>query len=116
MEVCGAEQQHLAALLPILRAQYHVPASFVPPDFRVAYVAGVALRQGLDWANFAEGAVGVFRCQALPGGSAAIGKLHVAGIAQGERTVVIHRAAGVAAVTVILFVRHQRNRLMLPVQ
>lgn len=45
MEICGAEQQHLAALLPILRAQHHVPAAFMLPDFWVAHVVSVALRQ-----------------------------------------------------------------------
>jgi hypothetical protein len=115
MEVRRAEQQHLAALLPILRTQHHVPAAFMPPDFRVAHVAGIALRQRQDRAGFAEGAVGIFRRQALPGGPA-VCKLDVAGIAQGQRPVVIHRAAGVAAVAVILFVRHQRNRFMPPVQ
>ena len=116
MKVRGAEQQHLTALLPILRTQYHVPAVFMPPDLRVAHVAGIALRQRQDRTDFAEGTVGVFRRQALPRGSAAVVKLHVAGIAQGERTVVIHRATGVAAVAVVLFIRHQRNRLMPPVQ
>ena len=116
MKVRGAEQQHLTALLPILRPQHHVPAVLMPPDFRVADVAGIALRQRQDRAELSESAVGVFRRQALPRGSAAIVELHVAGIAQGERTVVIHRAAGVAAVAVVLFIRHQRNRLMPPAQ
>lgn len=88
----------------------------MPPHFRVAHVAGIALRQRQDRAGFAEGAVGIFRRQALPGGPAAVCKLDVAGVAQSQRPVVIHRAAGVAAVAVILFVRHQRNRFMPPVQ
>ena len=93
MEICGAEQQHLAALLPILRTQHHVPAAFMLPDFRVAHVAGIALWQRQDRAGFAEGAVGIFRRQALPGGPAAVCKFDVTGVAQGQRPVVIHRAA-----------------------
>ena len=115
-QVAGGKQQHFAALLHILRPEDHVPAPVLAPHLRVTYMAGIAFRQRQYRPQLAEGAIGIFRRQTLPGGAPAVGELHVAGVAQGQGTLELDCAAGVAAVAVILFVRHQGDRFMPPVQ
>ena len=87
----------------------------MPPYFRIADVPGVPVRQGQHRSLFGKRAIVILHRQTLPGGAAAIVKLNVAGIAQGQHAVVIHGTAGVTAIAVILFVRHQRHWLVLPV-
>ena len=115
-QIAGGKQQHFTVLLHILRAEDHVPAPVLLPHLGVAYMAGVTVRERQHRPQLAEGAIGIFRRQALPGGAPAVGEFHVAGVAQGQGALELDRAAGVAAVAVILFVRHQGDRFMPPVQ
>ncbi|SSW85534.1 Uncharacterised protein [Klebsiella pneumoniae] len=115
MQIGRFKQQHLAALLHILRAEHHVPHPLMLPHLRVAHVAGVAFRQRQHRPQLPEGPVRLIHGQALPGGAATVIELDVAGVAQGQNALVIDGATGVAAVAVIRFVGHERQRLMLPV-
>ena len=99
----------------ILRAEHHVPLPVVLPHLRVAHVAGVAFRQRQHRPQLLKGPVRLFHGEALPGRAAAVIELDVAGVAKRQDALVIHGATGVAAVAVIRFVGHQRQRLVLPV-
>ena len=109
-------QQHFAALLHILRPKNHVPAPVLPPHFRVAHMAGIAFWQRQHRPQLAEGAISILGRQTLPGGAPAVGEFHVAGVAQSQGALELDRAARVAAVAVILFIRHQGDRFVPPVQ
>ena len=115
-QVAGGKQQHFAALLHILRPKNHVPAPVLPPHFRVAHMAGIAFWQRQHRPQLAEGAIGILGRQTLPGGAPAVGEFHVAGVAQSQGALELDRAARVAAVAVILFIRHQGDRFVPPVQ
>ena len=115
-QVGRTQQQHPALQLRILRGQHHVPAVVVTPHFRIADMAGVALRHGDDRAKLVKTARTVLLRQALPRRARAIIEFYVAGVDQCQYAVIIDRAAGVAATAVILLIRHQRDGLMLPVQ
>ncbi len=68
-QIAGGKQQHFTVLLHILRAENHVPAPVLLPHLGVAYMAGVTVRQRQHRPQLAEGAIGIFRRQALPGGA-----------------------------------------------
>ncbi len=79
-------------------------------------MAGIAFWQRQHRPQLAEGAIGILGRQTLPGGAPAVGEFHVAGVAQSQGALELDRAARVAAVAVILFIRHQGDRFVPPVQ
>ena len=82
----------------------------------ISDVPGVALRQRDDGPQLIKPAFGVLHRQTLPGRATTPGEFHVAGITQRQCALVVDRATGITTAAVILLFRHQRYRLMLPVQ
>ena len=115
-QIAGTQQQHLAAILQVTRAEHHVPGILMTPHFRIAYVAAVALRQRQHRPEFAVFAPIAFLSQALVSGARAVGEFHVAGVDQRDFVFRHHRRAGVTAVAVVTGARRQGDRLMFPTQ
>ncbi len=106
-QIAGTQQQHLAAILQVTRAEHHVPGILMTPHFRIAYVAAVALRQRQHRPEFAVFAPIAFLSQTLVSGARAVGEFHVAGVDQRDFVFRHHRRAGVTAVAVVTGARRR---------
>lgn len=115
-QTTGGEQQHFAVLLQVLHVGDHMPTPVLLPHLGVAYTVDVTIREQQHQPQLVEGAIDIFRHQALPGGTFAVGKFYVVDAAQGQGALEPNRTVGVTIAAIILSIRRQGDRFISSMQ